>query len=62
MLEALENLKTGIAMPSFENDSVVIPMLMNDFGATLEQARNWALILCKSPGPVGSAGTPAQAI
>ncbi len=57
MLEGLENLKTGIAMPSFENDSVVIPMLMNDFGATLEQARNWALILCKSPGPVGPVGT-----
>ena len=60
ILEGLENLKTGIAMPSFENDSVVIPMLMNDFGATLEQARNWALILCKSPGPVGSAGTPRR--
>ena len=60
MLEALENLKTGIAMPSFENDSVVIPMLMNSFGATLEDARNWALILCKSGGPVGSKGTPRR--
>ncbi len=55
-----EVVKTGMAIPSFENDSVVIPMLMNSFDATLEQARTWALILCKSGGPTGRWGTPRR--
>ena len=54
---AFESVKTGMAIPSFENDTVVIPALMNHFGYTLEEARSWALILCKSPGATGPKGT-----
>lgn len=60
LLEALENIKAGLAIPSFENDEVQIESLMHNFGATLEQARSWALILCKSPGPTGPWGTPRR--
>ncbi len=48
---ALEVIRTGMAIPSFESDAVNIPILM-DFGCTLEQARDYANILCKSPGSV----------
>ncbi len=57
---AFEGVKTGMAIPSFENDSVVIPSLMEQFGYTLEEARSWALILCKSPGATGPKGTPRR--
>ncbi|MBC7338252.1 MAG: glycyl radical protein [Firmicutes bacterium] len=57
---AFEVVKTGMAIPSFENDEVAITSLMSNFGCTLEQARDWALILCKSPGPVGPYGTPRR--
>ncbi len=57
---AFEVVKTGMAIPSFESDTVVIPSLMENFGCSLEQARSWALILCKSAGPTGPWGTPRR--
>ena len=44
---AYDVISTGMAIPSFENDAIAIPMLQ-EYGCTLEQARDWANILCKS--------------
>ncbi|MEW6106918.1 MAG: pyruvate formate lyase family protein, partial [Bacillota bacterium] len=55
VLKALEVIQTGMGIPSFKNDDVAITSLM-DMGYTLEEARNWALIGCMSPGVVGKWG------
>ncbi len=55
VLKALEVVQTGMGIPSFKNDEVAVPSLM-DMGYTLEEARNWALIGCMSPGVVGDYG------
>ncbi|ATW25406.1 glycyl radical protein [Candidatus Formimonas warabiya] len=53
--KALEVVKTGSGFPSFKNDDTAIAHLM-DMGYTLEEARNWALIGCMSPGVCGDWG------
>ncbi|HEY3314231.1 MAG TPA: pyruvate formate lyase family protein [Bacillota bacterium] len=55
VLKALQVIQTGMGMPSFKNDDVAIPSLM-DMGYTLKEARDWALIGCMSPGVVGRWG------
>jgi len=55
VLKALEVIQTGMGIPSFKNDDVAIPAMM-DMGYTLEEARNWALIGCMSPGVCGRWG------
>lgn len=55
LLKALEVIQTGMGMPSFKNDDVAIASLM-DMGYTLEEARDWALIGCMSPGVAGRWG------
>jgi pyruvate-formate lyase len=45
----------GLGYPSIKNDDIAIRQLVG-FGATEEQARNWALVLCMSPGVVGRFG------
>jgi pyruvate formate-lyase/glycerol dehydratase family glycyl radical enzyme len=47
---------SGLGYPSIKNDDINTRQLMR-WGATLEQARSWALVLCMSPGCTGSAGT-----
>ena len=56
MLKALECIRAGLTMPSFKNDMIAIPQLI-DFGATIEEARHWGLVLCMSPGLLGRKGT-----
>lgn len=55
VLKALEVIQTGMGIPSFKNDDVAIPAMM-DMGYTLEEARDWALIGCMSPGVCGRWG------
>lgn len=45
-------IKGGIGYPSIKNDENNIKILMQ-YGAPLEVARHWALVLCMSAGPVG---------
>ncbi len=47
---AFECLKQGNGRPSFKNDEVNIKQLMGNFGASLEEARSWANVVCMSPG------------
>ncbi len=56
LLKAFEVVRTGLGYPSFKNDDVNIAHLM-DMGYSLEEARDWALIGCMSPGVVGKWGT-----
>lgn len=55
LLKAFEVVSTGLGYPSFKNDDVNIAHLM-DMGYTIEEARDWALIGCMSPGVVGRWG------
>ena len=50
---AIETTKRAGGVPSFENDSVIIPSLMSR-GHTLESARNYCLIGCVEPGGCGN--------
>ncbi|OIN97194.1 MAG: benzylsuccinate synthase subunit alpha [Deltaproteobacteria bacterium CG1_02_45_11] len=47
---------SGLGYPSIKNDHVNTEQLTR-WGASLEQARSWALVLCMSPGCTGSQGT-----
>lgn len=50
---ALEATKKCGGVPTFENDDVIIPALM-DRGMSLESARNYCLIGCVEPGGTGN--------
>ncbi|MCD8098875.1 MAG: glycyl radical protein, partial [Lachnospiraceae bacterium] len=56
MHHAFECIRAGLSMPSFHSDEYAIKQLMAN-GASLEEARNWGLVLCQSPGCQGSKGT-----
>lgn len=47
-----ECIRSGLGFPSIKNDEVGIEQLQG-FGATLEEARDWCLVLCMSPGHFG---------
>jgi formate C-acetyltransferase len=48
LLKAAELTRTGIGLPAFFNDEVIIPSLMNR-GLTLEEARDYCIIGCVEP-------------
>jgi formate C-acetyltransferase len=50
---ALETTKISGGVPTFENDDVIIPALMNR-GLSLEDARNYCLIGCVEPSGCGN--------
>ncbi len=55
----LEMIQAGMATPAFFNDKLVVPMVMEKTGCTLEEARNWGIHGCVQPGICGkSDGRP----
>jgi len=48
--EVFECIRHGLGFPSLKNDKVNIAQLMGNFGATLEEARQWVHVVCMSPG------------
>lgn len=52
MLKAAELTRTGIGLPAYYNDEVIIPALVNR-GLTLAQARNYNIIGCVEPQTPG---------
>jgi len=46
-----EVVRSGLGQPSIKNDPVVINILMDNYGFSLEQARSWACVGCISPAP-----------
>jgi len=55
MLKALDCVRAGLGYPSFYNDPPRVTQLV-EFGATIEEARNWAMAVCMSPSCMGSKG------
>jgi len=45
---SMEIVRTGIGMPAFFNDEALIPTVM-DTGASMEEARNYAIVSCVEP-------------
>lgn len=52
MMRAAKLTKTGIGLPAYYNDEVIIPSLMNR-GLTLEDAREYSIIGCVEPQKAG---------
>jgi len=52
LLKAVEVIRTGVGFPAFYNDESTIPMLV-ETGATLKEARNYAVSGCVVPGIPG---------
>ena len=52
LLKAAELTRTGIGLPAYYNDEVIIPALMNR-GLTLEDARDYNIIGCVEPQKAG---------
>ncbi len=50
-------IKKGFGFPSIKNDELNTEQLMKYFNVPEEQARDWALVLCMSPGVTGRRGT-----
>jgi len=50
-------IKSGLGYPSIKHDEINTNQLINKFGVPEELARNWALVLCMSPGVTGRRGT-----
>ncbi len=47
----IEVMRSGMGSPSIRNDEVVIPSMMDHSrGMTLEEAREWAIVGCNTPG------------
>ncbi|MGV8073478.1 MAG: pyruvate formate lyase family protein [Syntrophobacteraceae bacterium] len=53
-----ECIRDGLGYPSIKNDELNTDQLINAFGATPEEARDWALVLCMSPGHCGRRKAP----
>ena len=57
--EGLKMIQAGMATPAFFNDELVVPMVMEKTGCTIEEARNWGIHGCVQPGVAGcSDGRP----
>lgn len=57
--EGLKMIQAGMATPAFFNDELVVPMVMEKTGCTIEEARNWGIHGCVQPGVSGcSDGRP----
>ncbi len=52
MLKAAELTRTGVGLPAYYNDEVIIPALINR-GLTLEHARDYSIIGCVEPQKPG---------
>ena len=52
LLRAAELTRTGVGLPAYYNDEVIIPALVNR-GLTLEEARNYCIIGCVEPQTPG---------
>ena len=50
-------LKKGLGFPSIKNDELNTQQLVKYFNVPEELARDWALVLCMSPGVTGRRGT-----
>lgn len=50
-------IKTGLGFPSIKNDEKNTEQLVKYFNVPEEKAREWALVLCMSPGVTGRRGT-----
>ena len=50
-------IKKGLGYPSIKNDELNTSQLVNYFGVPEEKARDWALVLCMSPGVTGRRAT-----
>ncbi|MDY6833468.1 MAG: pyruvate formate lyase family protein [Chloroflexota bacterium] len=48
--QAYETVRQGLGYPSFQHEGVSQDTLMYNFGATLEEARSYANVVCMSPG------------
>ena len=48
LIRAAEVTRTGVGLPAYYNDEVIIPSLMN-MGATMADARNYSIIGCVEP-------------
>ena len=55
MLKALDCIRAGLGYPNFYNDPQRVTQLV-EFGATIKEARNWAMVVCMSSGCMGSKG------
>ena len=55
--KVFENIKLGFGFPSIKNDEKNTEQLTKYFNVPEEQAREWALVLCMSPGVTGRRGT-----
>jgi benzylsuccinate synthase len=53
-----ECIRDGLGYPSIKNDELNTEQLINTFGATPEEAADWALVLCMSPGHCGRRKAP----
>ncbi|MDY6834072.1 MAG: pyruvate formate lyase family protein [Chloroflexota bacterium] len=47
---AYDTVRQGLGYPSFQHDGVALDTLMYNYGATLEEARSYANVVCMSPG------------
>ena len=59
----MEVIRSGMGHPSIRNDEVAIPSMMDMYApeVTLEEARNWAVVGCNSPGTTThSKGAPKR--
>lgn len=54
LFKAMELLKRGTGKPVFFNDHVIIPTLLS-LGIPLKEARDYAIVGCEEPTPIGSA-------
>ncbi|MFP3153949.1 formate C-acetyltransferase/glycerol dehydratase family glycyl radical enzyme [Lachnospiraceae bacterium ZAX-1] len=53
MEQGLDMIQQGMSTPAFFNDKLVVPLIMEKFGASLEEARNWAILGCVETGIPG---------
>jgi len=47
--QGLTMIQQGMSTPAFFNDKLVIPIMMEKFNATLEEAREWGILGCVEP-------------
>ncbi len=53
MEESLKMIQDGLATPAFFNDKLVVPMVMDKQGVSVEEARNWGIMGCVQPVVAG---------
>ncbi|WP_371380494.1 formate C-acetyltransferase/glycerol dehydratase family glycyl radical enzyme [Sporomusa aerivorans] len=59
MEESLKMIQDGLATPAFFNDNLVVPIVMDKMGVSIEEARNWGIQGCVQPCVAGySDGRP----